>query len=254
MSDSDRDQELDVPQWWATAFVLDELSPAQRERMSAALRTDRSLLAIVKESQDSVHLVRRALQYEGRQSVSGGRRAPRLGWRWVAIAAFAIALAVVLVIVTPGEGTVAVPSSGQETSISKAQASPAGPTVSAHTETDGELWASGESETSVRIVVEGTSNRSDLRTIPKYTSKYLRSIEWCYQRRQRSHPAPAGTLMFVFAVDPDGRTHDASIDPAGLRDDALERCVADKIARWRFPAPRGGTPRVVVTMTFPMAQ
>lgn len=70
----------------------------------------------------------------------------------------------------------------------------------------------------------------------------------CYEARLNEVPDLRVQLDVLVMVDGDGQVQRASITRGASADEALSRCVIERVSRWRFPAP--GTGGVQVRRTF----
>lgn len=80
----------------------------------------------------------------------------------------------------------------------------------------------------------------DPKTVQQYIRRYLSGIKWCYQDRLQSNRRLGGKLTLAFTILPNGSVHNARCMNSTLGDADLERCISNKMARWRFPSPKDG--------------
>lgn len=93
------------------------------------------------------------------------------------------------------------------------------------------------------------SGELDEKTVQQYIRRYLSGIKWCYQDRLQSNRKLTGKVTLAFTILPNGNVHDARTQNSSLGDAELEQCIASKMARWRFPAPKDGG---VVEVAYPL--
>lgn len=62
----------------------------------------------------------------------------------------------------------------------------------------------------------------------------------CYEARLNDVPDLRVQLEVLMLVDGDGQVQRATVTRGASADEALSRCVIERVSRWRFPAPRIG--------------
>ncbi|MBS2029226.1 MAG: TonB family protein [Deltaproteobacteria bacterium] len=93
-------------------------------------------------------------------------------------------------------------------------------------------------------VVGGLSREEIERVIKRHQSEIL----FCYNSQLQKSPGLAGKVAVNFTIDGSGVISEAAVAQTSLENEAVERCVIDRIRRWRFPEPKGGG---VVVVTYP---
>ena len=93
------------------------------------------------------------------------------------------------------------------------------------------------------------SGELDENTIKTYIRRYLSGIKWCYQDRLQANRKLGGKLTLAFTILPNGSVHDPRAANSTLGDATLEACITNKMARWKFPAPKDGG---VVEVGYPL--
>lgn len=89
----------------------------------------------------------------------------------------------------------------------------------------------------------------DREIIAQYIRSQLGQILYCYERQLSARPDLFGKVAIKFTIGPSGEVETQKIGETSLRDTSVEGCILQKVARWKFPAPEGGT-RVLVTYPF----
>lgn len=87
--------------------------------------------------------------------------------------------------------------------------------------------------------------------IDRVVASGMPQIRACYEARLSDVPDLRATLEVRIVVDPDGHVRDAAIVRGASADEALSRCVVERIRRWRFPAPRHGELQLRRTFQLP---
>ena len=104
--------------------------------------------------------------------------------------------------------------------------------------------------------LEGEEEGDPVPTIPqaaidRVVASGMPQIRACYEARLADVPDLRATLEARIVVDPDGHVRDAAITRGASTDEALSRCVIERIRRWRFPAPRHGELQLRRTFELP---
>lgn len=261
MNDDDRRSRETIPDWWVTAYALEELSPSERDLMVAAMARDKSLIDAVEAARARAKEVREALLYQDAKDgqadherrVSRQRRV-----MWMALAALALLALGSLVIlnrdsfderedtilITPREPDAWAPGSSQ-----RMESTPSEPEVRGGKNPDVASASDGGDqprdtrdsrsvfEEDGPMEVEGPL---DTLTVKMYLRRYLVGVRGCYESRLTERPELAGRMTLVFQIGPAGAVSGASIERSTLGDPELDECMLTKMARWRFPQPRGG--------------
>jgi len=68
----------------------------------------------------------------------------------------------------------------------------------------------------------------------------LTPIRWCYQQQLNLRPKLHGKVVVRFTIGADGSVIASGIRSTSMHNDWVERCVCMKIARLKFPPPKGG--------------
>jgi hypothetical protein len=89
----------------------------------------------------------------------------------------------------------------------------------------------------------------DREVIAAYIKSQLGQILYCYERQLSASPDLYGKVAVKFTIAGDGQVETQRIGDTTLRNATVEGCILQRVARWKFPAPDGGT-KVLVTYPF----
>lgn len=89
----------------------------------------------------------------------------------------------------------------------------------------------------------------DREVIAEVIRSQLGQILYCYERQLSATPNLFGKVAIHFVISPLGTVETQKIKETSLRNHNVENCILQKVARWRFPQPKGGT-KVVVSYPF----
>jgi len=95
-------------------------------------------------------------------------------------------------------------------------------------------------------VVEGGLDREVIAAVIKES---LGEIRYCYERHLSSNPDLSGKVQVKFTIGSKGSVVDQGIGASTLSSANVEGCILRRVARWKFPNPKGGT-SVIVTYPF----
>lgn len=82
----------------------------------------------------------------------------------------------------------------------------------------------------------------DRETVRRYIQTKMNQIRWCYQQELQKNPDLAGQIKMQWVILPSGFTASVKVGETSMRNATVERCIGERIATWRFPAPKGGNP------------
>lgn len=85
--------------------------------------------------------------------------------------------------------------------------------------------------------------------IQKVVRRNRNAVRYCYEKELQSHPDLEGKVRMKFMVGADGRVLTAVALDSTLGVPGIDRCIAQRMRTWQFPAVRGGG-AVVVTYPF----
>lgn len=89
----------------------------------------------------------------------------------------------------------------------------------------------------------------DREVIAQYIKTQLGQILYCYERQLSANPDLYGKVAVKFTISGNGQVEAQSINDSTLKNTSVEGCILNKVARWKFPEPKGGT-KVMVTYPF----
>lgn len=89
----------------------------------------------------------------------------------------------------------------------------------------------------------------DREVIAQYIKTQLGQILYCYERQLSASPDLFGKIAVRFTIAGSGAVETQSINDTTLKNRSVENCILSKVARWKFPEPKGGT-KVLVTYPF----
>ncbi|NOZ01376.1 MAG: AgmX/PglI C-terminal domain-containing protein [Deltaproteobacteria bacterium] len=84
------------------------------------------------------------------------------------------------------------------------------------------------------------SGELDKATVRRYIQSKMNQIRWCYQQEVQRNPNLAGQVVYKWVITPTGKVIGVKVADSSLHSPAVEKCIASRIATWRFPSPRGG--------------
>jgi len=88
---------------------------------------------------------------------------------------------------------------------------------------------------------------------PEVIASFIRSrlgeILYCYERQLSANPNLYGKVGVKFIIGGNGFVESTRVFQSSLQNATVEGCIAQKIGKWKFPTPKGGT-QVVVTYPF----
>jgi hypothetical protein len=89
----------------------------------------------------------------------------------------------------------------------------------------------------------------DREEIANYIRTQLGQILYCYERQLSANKELFGKVSVKFTISGSGKVETQTVSDTTLKNTTVEGCMLNKIASWKFPAPRGGT-KVIVTYPF----
>lgn len=115
----------------------------------------------------------------------------------------------------------------------------------------GGLATGGVGSGTVGILDEETEIEGglDKEVIAKVISNYLGEVRYCYERQLSAEPDLYGKVQVKFTIDANGSVSEQRVGLTTLKSAMVEGCILRRLARWKFPKPKGGT-HVLVTYPF----
>lgn len=88
----------------------------------------------------------------------------------------------------------------------------------------------------------------DPEVIAQFIRARLGEILYCYERQLSINPGLYGKVTTQFLIGSNGQVESAKITQTSLKNAGVEGCVTQRIQRWKFPTPKGGSQ---VNVTYP---
>jgi hypothetical protein len=82
----------------------------------------------------------------------------------------------------------------------------------------------------------------------KVVKRHQNQIRFCYESELNKTPELAGKVTVAWTIDGTGAVSIAQVAESGLRNEAVENCIVQRVKSWKFPEPQGGQE---VSITFP---
>ncbi len=89
----------------------------------------------------------------------------------------------------------------------------------------------------------------DREVIAQYIKSKLGEILYCYERQLSANPDLYGKVAVKFQIAGSGEVETQRIGDTTLKNATVEGCILQRVAKWKFPTPDGGT-KVLVTYPF----
>jgi hypothetical protein len=89
----------------------------------------------------------------------------------------------------------------------------------------------------------------DKDVIAEVIKSELGQIRYCYERQLSGNPDLYGKVMIKFTIGTAGLVVEQKVGTSTLKNADVEGCILRRVARWKFPTPRGGT-TVLVSYPF----
>lgn len=113
-------------------------------------------------------------------------------------------------------------------------------------------------ERRVTAVVKGEAPNVDGELDPNIVTKEVRArmgaIKGCYERALKRNPNISGKIVIRWTITGAGTVSGVDIDQDTLGDSEVASCIKNFVARWRFPAPSGGSVEVSYPFLFQSTQ
>jgi hypothetical protein len=82
----------------------------------------------------------------------------------------------------------------------------------------------------------------------------MSAIKACYERALKRNPNLSGKIKLRWTITQAGTVSGVEIDDDSMGDAEVSSCIRGLVARWRFPAPSGGSVEVVFPFVFQASQ
>ncbi len=117
---------------------------------------------------------------------------------------------------------------------------------------------SGPSEKKVSGVVKSEAPAVDGELDPSMVAKEVRTrlgaIKACYERALKRNPNLSGKVVIHWTITQAGTVSGVDVEQDTLGDAEVASCIKSLVARWRFPAPSGGSVEVSFPFVFQSSQ
>jgi outer membrane biosynthesis protein TonB len=116
----------------------------------------------------------------------------------------------------------------------------------------------GPAEKKVSGVVKSEAPAVDGQLDPGVVSKEVRTrlgaIKACYERALKRNPTLSGKVVVHWTITAAGTVSGIDVENDTMGDNEVSSCIKSLIARWRFPAPAGGSVEVSFPFVFQASQ
>jgi len=94
----------------------------------------------------------------------------------------------------------------------------------------------------------------DPNMVAKEVRTRLGAIKACYERALKRNPNLSGKVVIHWTITQAGTVSGVDVEQDTLGDAEVASCIKSLIARWRFPAPSGGSVDVSFPFVFQASQ
>jgi outer membrane biosynthesis protein TonB len=116
----------------------------------------------------------------------------------------------------------------------------------------------GAGERTVKAAIKTEAPAVDGELDPNMVAKEVRSrlgaIKACYERALKRNPTLSGKVVIHWTITQAGTVSGVDVEQDTLGDAEVASCIKSLIARWRFPAPSGGSVDVSFPFVFQASQ
>lgn len=116
----------------------------------------------------------------------------------------------------------------------------------------------GKAEKKVSGVVKSEAPAVDGELDPAMVAKEVRTrlgaIKACYERALKRNPNLSGKVVIHWTITQAGTVSGVDVEQDTLGDAEVASCIKSLVARWRFPAPSGGSVEVSFPFVFQASQ
>lgn len=85
--------------------------------------------------------------------------------------------------------------------------------------------------------VSGSLDKDIIRRIVRY---HINEVRYCYSKALAVDPTLKGRVAIKFRIGPTGNVADSKVETSTLPDKEVGSCIAQAVARWKFPKPKSG--------------
>jgi hypothetical protein len=118
----------------------------------------------------------------------------------------------------------------------------------------GEAAAEKKVSGSVRSEAPAVDGELDPAMVAKEVRTRLGAIKACYERALKRNPTLSGKVVIHWTITQAGTVSGVDVESDTLGDAEVASCIKALVARWRFPAPAGGSVDVSFPFVFQSSQ
>jgi pSer/pThr/pTyr-binding forkhead associated (FHA) protein len=114
----------------------------------------------------------------------------------------------------------------------------------------GGLGRKAERDVSIQTGQVAVLGAIDKELIRRVIQEHASQIRYCYEQELQRDPKLEGKVVIRWIINADGHVSNPQVDGGGttLGNDAVHRCMMDRIQSWEFPKPKGGG---IAVITYP---
>jgi len=114
----------------------------------------------------------------------------------------------------------------------------------------GGLGRKAERDVSIQTGQVAVLGAIDKELIRRVIQEHASQIRYCYEQELQRDPKLEGKVVVRWIINGDGHVSNPQVDGGGttLSNDAVHRCMMDRIQSWEFPKPKGGG---IAVITYP---
>ena len=118
----------------------------------------------------------------------------------------------------------------------------------------GEAAAEKKVSGSVKSEAPAVDGELDPAMVAKEVRTRLGAIKACYERALKRNPTLSGKVVIHWTITQAGTVSGVDVEQDTLGDAEVASCMKALVARWRFPAPAGGSVDVSFPFVFQSSQ
>ena len=107
---------------------------------------------------------------------------------------------------------------------------------------------------SVKSEAPAVDGELDPAMVAKEVRSRLGAIKACYERALKRNPNLSGKVVIHWTITQAGTVSGVDVEQDTLGDAEVASCIKALVARWRFPAPAGGSVDVSFPFVFQSSQ
>src|SRR3954465_8254366 len=118
----------------------------------------------------------------------------------------------------------------------------------------GEAAAEKKVSGSVKSEAPAVDGELDPAMVAKEVRSRLGAIKACYERALKRNPTLSGKVVIHWTITAAGTVSGIDVENDTMGDNEVASCIKGLVARWRFPAPAGGSVEVSFPFVFQASQ